>query len=130
MTGPKSLIDGGRIALSEVRFRQFLQMVGGFHDALLDTSCKVGDTWILEIRHVYFPSEQRYDAFGTDGCDLHLCGCNVPEESVREAQDREIFELELAGDQVGIVFSFDGMEITGIKIAPERSFIQWRFRPG
>jgi hypothetical protein len=81
----------------------------------------------LELGHAYFPGDGRYDVFGTDGCDLHLLGCNVPEEIVSEAQDREIFELDLTGDQLRFVFSFDGLEINGITYSPERSFLEWRF---
>jgi hypothetical protein len=128
MTGLKSVIDRQRVPLSGTEIHDVLQMSGGFHDALLDTSRLVADVWIVELRHVYFPGERCYDAFGTDGCDLHFSGCNVPEETVCEAQDREIFELRLAGDRASIVFSFDGMEISGITFDPEQSFLQWRIR--
>lgn len=92
-----------------------MELAGGFHDALLDSGRREEDVWILEIRHIYFPDKRQYDAFGTDGCVLHLAGCDVSEEVVREAQDREFYRFELSGNLLSIVFSFDGMEVAGIR---------------
>lgn len=127
MQGLETIIRSERIPLAGSEFQELLKAVGGFHDAFIDTSRKLGDTWIIEIRHVYFLGVERYDAFGTHGCDLHLAGCNVPESWVGEAHDREIFEFGVARDQAHFVFTFDGMEMSGITFDPERSFAQWLF---
>ena len=120
-------VQSGRVYLSDPRIHDILEFTSGFHDALLESSRREEDVWIIEIRHVYFPDELQYDAFGSDGCVVHLSGCNVPEEVVREAQDREFFSFELSGNLLAIVFSFDGMEVTGVRCDPDRSFLEWRF---
>ncbi len=128
MTEKNPHVRPWRIPLDGPEIDAILSLVGGFHDAVLDSSRYEARAWILEIRHTYFPVERRYDAFGTDGCVLHLAGCDVHEDMVEAAQDRELFGLELATSRLDLVFSFDGMEMAGITFAPERSFLEWRFK--
>lgn len=52
MQGLDAFIHSGKVHLAGSEFQETLKAVGGFHDAFIDSSRKLGDLWIIEIRQV------------------------------------------------------------------------------